>query len=62
MRGPCSALDPYGPGIQKAVYDAQVKAGDASSPRWALSGFYASVLVAGTIRPGDAIQLLEALA
>lgn len=62
MRGPCSALDPYGPGIQKAVYDAQVHAGDPSSPRWALSGFYASVLVPGSIRPGDPIQFLEALA
>ena len=62
MRIPCDALDPYGPGIRKAVYDAQVKAGDPSSPRWALSGFYASVLVPGSIRPGDAIQFLEALA
>jgi len=62
MRVPCSALDPYGRGIQKAVYDEQVKAGDPSSPRWALSGFYASVLVPGSLRPGDAIHFLEALA
>src|SRR5262245_24469099 len=27
MRQPCSALDPYGPGIQKAVFDNRVKAG-----------------------------------
>lgn len=62
MRVPCDALTPYGAGIQKALYDEQVKAGDPSSPRWALSGFYASVLVPGSIRPGDAIQFLEALA
>ena len=36
MREPCFKLDPYGPGIQKAVYDAEVKAGDFSSPRWGL--------------------------
>ena len=58
-RGPCDTLNVYGPGIQKAVYDPQVKAGDPSSPRWGLSGFYASVLVTGAIRPGDPIQLLE---
>ena len=62
MRPPCSQLDPYGPGIQKAVYDEQVHAGDPSSPRWALSGFYASVLLPGSIRPGDSIEFLEALA
>jgi MOSC domain-containing protein YiiM len=62
MRLPCSQLSPYGPGIQRAVYDEQIAAGDHSSPRWALSGFYASVLVPGTVRPGDPIQFLEALA
>jgi MOSC domain-containing protein YiiM len=36
--------------------------GDHTSPRWGLSGFYASVLQPGAIRPGDPIQLLEALA
>ena len=46
MRGPCATLDVYGPSIKKAVYDAQVKAGDASSPRWGLGGFYARVLQA----------------
>src|SRR6202171_3457015 len=55
MRAPCSTLDVYGPGIHRAVYDAQVKAGDASSPRWGLSGFYAAVLHGGVIRPGDRI-------
>jgi MOSC domain-containing protein YiiM len=59
MRGPCATLDVYGPGIQRAVYDAQVKAGDASSPRWGLSGFYAAVLHGGVIRPGDRIALVD---
>jgi MOSC domain-containing protein YiiM len=59
IRQPCSQLNVYGPGIQKAIYDAQVQAGDPSSPRWALSGFYASVVQPGPIRPGDPICLLD---
>ena len=59
VREPCSTLDPYGPGIQKALYDAAVKAGDPLSPRWGLSGFYASVVRTGTIRAGDPIVLLD---
>lgn len=61
-RGPCVALNVYGPGLQKAIYDAQTEAGDPASPRWGLSGFYASVLQPGLIYPGDPIQLLEELA
>jgi MOSC domain-containing protein YiiM len=59
VRGPCETLSVYGEGIQNAVYDAQVKAGDTSSPRWALSGFYASVVHPGIVRPGDPISLLD---
>jgi len=59
LRGPCSTLDVYGPGIQRAVYDAQVKAGDASSPHWGLGGFYAQVLKPGVIRPHDIITLVD---
>jgi len=59
VRAPCDSLSVYGFGIQKAMYDAQVKAGDPSSPRWALSGFYASVVRPGPIRPGDPISLLD---
>jgi MOSC domain-containing protein YiiM len=62
LRAPCDQLSVYGYGIQRAVYDAQVQAGDASSPRWGLGGFYASVIQPGTIRPGDPIILLEELA
>jgi MOSC domain-containing protein YiiM len=57
-RAPCATLNVY-PGIQRAIFDAQVNAGDASSPRWGLSGFYARVLRAGAIRPGDPIALLD---
>jgi MOSC domain-containing protein YiiM len=59
LRGPCTILDVYGPGIEKAIYDAQVKVGDPSTPRWGLSGFYARVLKAGTIRPHDIITLVD---
>jgi MOSC domain-containing protein YiiM len=59
VRTPCSTLNIYGPSIQQAVYDRQVKAGDVSSPRWGLSGFYARVLRAGVVRPRDIIQLVD---
>ncbi len=59
VRVPCDTLNVYGAGIQAAVYDKQVKAGDVTSPRWAVSGFYASVLVPGMVRAGDEIRLME---
>jgi MOSC domain-containing protein YiiM len=59
LRAPCETLSVYGPGIQKAVYDVQTKAGDVSSPRWALGGFYARVLIPGSIRPRDIITLVD---
>lgn len=60
MRRPCQTLNPYGAGkIQKAVYDAQVKAGDVSSPLWAKGGIYAAVLNEGVIRPGDPVVLID---
>ena len=58
IRTPCSTLDVYGSGIQAAVYDEHVMAGDWASPRWGLSGFYASVVEPGIIRVGDTITLL----
>lgn len=61
VREPCAQLNIYGPGIQKAVYDVRVQAGDPHSPRWGLGGFYASVIQPGTIRPGDPITLLDQL-
>jgi MOSC domain-containing protein YiiM len=59
VRAPCSQLNVYGPGIQKEMYDARVQAGDPSSPRWGISGFYASVVQPGPVRPGDPISLLN---
>jgi MOSC domain-containing protein YiiM len=55
MREPCSQLDPYGAGIQKHLYDAQVRNGDPSSPRWGLGGFYCKVLTPGDVRAGDSV-------
>lgn len=59
MRVPCATLDVYGPSIKQAIYDEQVKAGDASSPRWGLAGFHARVLRGGLIRPKDIIELID---
>jgi len=59
LRSPCNTLGVYGPGIQAAVYDAVAKAGDPSSERWALGGFYARVLRPGTIRTHDIIALVD---
>lgn len=59
VRAPCETLTPYGLGIQKAVYDPDVKANDPGSPRWGLSGFYASVIQPGPIHIGDSISLVE---
>ncbi len=58
VRAPCETLNAY-PGIQRAIYDQEVKDGNSTSPLWGLSGFYASVLQTGAIRPGDPIQLVD---
>ena len=59
IRLPCDTLSVYGSGIQAAIYDAQTQAGDPQSPRWGLSGFYASVIRAGKVRVADAIFLVD---
>jgi MOSC domain-containing protein YiiM len=59
VRSPCETLNGLGTGIHKAIYDAEVKAGNTASPRWGLSGFYASVVHPGTIRAGDPIHLVD---
>jgi MOSC domain-containing protein YiiM len=58
-RGPCRALDIYGASLKEDVYDARVKQRDASSPRWGMSGLYASVVRPGPVRAGDPIALLR---
>jgi MOSC domain-containing protein YiiM len=55
LRVPCAQLDVYGESLQAELYDARVKAGDSGSPRWGRSGFYASVVEAGAVAPGDII-------
>jgi MOSC domain-containing protein YiiM len=57
-RFPCGTLSVYGTGIHAAIYDARSQAGDAASPVWGMSGFYASVAEPGIVRPGDSIALL----
>jgi MOSC domain-containing protein YiiM len=57
VRLPCNTLSVYGGGIQAAMYDARAQAGDAASPVWGLSGFYARVAEPGILRPGDPIIL-----
>ncbi len=57
IRVPCSQLDVYGSSIKKAIYDKKVKAGDATSPLWGHSGFYARVIRGGRIAAGTPIAL-----
>ena len=61
-RGPCSALDVYGASLKQEIYDRKVKDRDHTSPRWGMSGFYASVIEPGAVREGDAVTLLSKLA
>jgi MOSC domain-containing protein YiiM len=57
-RGPCSALDVYGESLKAEISDARVKALDPSSPRWGLSGLYASVVKTGRVRTEDIIAVV----
>ena len=61
-RGPCSALDVYGGTLKLEIYDQKVKQRDPTSPRWGMSGFYASVVAPGPVQPGDAVSLVSKLA
>src|SRR5215469_16746653 len=56
-RTPCSQLDVYGPSLKTEIWDRQVKTGDFTSPRWGMSGFKASVVEPGPVRPGDIISI-----
>jgi MOSC domain-containing protein YiiM len=59
LRAPCATLNVFGPGLQAVMFDAEVQAGNPASPRWGLSGFYASVVQPGTVRTGDSIVRIE---
>lgn len=61
-RVPCSQIEIYGPAIGAELYDRRVKALEQGSPRWGLSGFYASVLEPGPVRAGDIIAVEGTLA
>jgi MOSC domain-containing protein YiiM len=62
IRVPCNTLDFYSPNLKRELYDGMVKAGDVSSPRWAMSGFYARVVTPGIVHPGDIISVVATLA
>ena len=62
VRVPCVTLDIYGPAIKQEIYDKRVKAGDPGSPRWGMSGFYASVIEPGPVRTNDIIVVESTLA
>ena len=62
VRGPCTALDVYGPAIKQEIYDKRVKALDHTSPRWGMSGFYTSVVEPGPACAGDIIAVVAQLA
>ena len=62
LRIPCSALTAYDlpdRTLRSAIWDDSLRAGNTSSPLWALAGFYASVTQPGEVRPGDPFALLE---
>lgn len=61
-RVPCYQLDVYGPSIKQEIFDKQVKALDPASPRWGMSGLYASVVEPGPVGPGDPVEVLASLA
>ena len=57
-RAPCSALNVYGTSIKSAIYDERVKALDAASPLWGMSGLYAGVMEPGRVRAEDIIAVV----
>jgi len=61
-RGPCTALDIYGESLKEEISDDRVRALDHTSPRWGMSGFYASVVAPGAVRPNDIISVVAKLA
>lgn len=61
-RVPCRALDVYGAGLKKQIYDERVKAGDVASPVWGMSGFYAAVVSGGRIARGAPVVLVDEMA
>ena len=61
-RGPCLQLDVYGTALKGDISDDRVRRLDRTSPRWGMSGFYASVVTPGPVRAGDIIAVVAPLA
>ena len=61
-RFPCANLNPYGETLRGEIYDERVFARDAGSPKWGMSGFYASVVSPGPVGDGDIIAVVATLA
>ena len=61
-RGPCTGLDVYGESLKEEISDERVRALDYTSPRWGMSGFYASVVEPGAVRLNDIIAVVAKLA
>ena len=61
-RGPCGQLDVYGESLKSEISDPQVRALDPRSPRWGMSGLYASVVEPGPVQAGDIIAVVGSLA
>jgi MOSC domain-containing protein YiiM len=57
-RTPCRQLDVYGDTLGRETYDKFVKALNPETPRWGMSGFYASVVSPGRVRRGDIIAVV----
>jgi len=58
LRLPCDTISVFGNGLQDAIYDRLAARGSPESAVWGLSGFYASVIEPGEVRPGDRIRTL----
>src|SRR5215472_3088869 len=61
LRGPCSALDVYGPDIKNEIY-GKAPQNEKLPAWWGLSGFYARVLQPGLVRTNDIIEIVATLA
>ena len=48
--------------MAQEIYDQKVKAGDHTSPRWGMSGFYCAVIESGLVRVEDIITVEATLA
>jgi len=66
VRTPCGTIGKkYSPqakkgeGIERVMYDAEVKSGNVHSEKWGMSGFYAEVLQEGLVHQGDSIERIQ---